>query len=178
MYHPPAVFRKFLPKMTSKITLEQVSYANPKHRQVLNSCLKSWFANPRDLNLTDPRMNYPFDFRQWIKLAYSNDDTVTYVLKTNDWIIGYFSLLLPLGKRTATLFHVFIDRGHRGKRLGNTLLLHAEAEVAKYDYNRIRLKVLPKNSIALQLYESAGFIQTGATINKSLIFEKRISGDR
>ncbi len=159
--------------MTNKITLDRISYANPKHRKILTSCMKSWFSNPQDLNFTDPRMRYPFDFRQWANLAYSGDDTVSYVLKQQNWIIGYFSLSLPIGQKTAILFHVYLDRGFRGKGLGKVLIDHVIQKTISNGYESLRLKVNPKNEKAIRLYESNGFIHIKILPGKILLMEKK-----
>jgi len=162
--------------MTNKITLEQISYANPKHRNILTSCLQNWFSNPRDLNFTDPRMTYPFDFRQWIRLAYSGDDTETWVLKKDNWIIGYFSLLFPPELKAATMFHVFIAPDFRRRGLGKTLIKYAEKSSLLNEYTSLRLKVNPKNENACRLYESTGFIHIKTLPGKTLLLEKKQLG--
>lgn len=159
--------------MTNKITLERISYANPKHRKILTSCLSEWFSNPRDLNFTDPRMRYPFDFRQWVQTAYSDDNIETWVMKKNNWIIGYFSISLPPGSKTAKLFHVFLDPQFRGQGFGKKLVRFSEEKSIKNGCFALRLKVNPKNEKAIGLYESFGFIHIKTLPGKALLMEKR-----
>ena len=52
------------------IKIEKVTYDNPKHRKILKVVLSKWFKNPKELNWTDPRINYPFNFNKWIELTY------------------------------------------------------------------------------------------------------------
>ena len=147
--------------MESKITIEKVSYSRTKDVRILKSCLETWFQNPKDLNLVDPSMNYPFNLNKWITKYYNRGTTRTFVLKMNDWIIGYMSLQLQSRNEFVHLFHVFIDRENRGKGLGKLLVNKAISYAKKGDIPVITLFVKPNNDTAIKLYNSFGFKNTG-----------------
>ena len=71
------------------ISIEKISYQNQKDLRILESVLSTWFKNPKELNWTDPRMKYPFKFKNWVALTYSYDDIDSYVIKSDDPIIRF-----------------------------------------------------------------------------------------
>jgi len=147
--------------MENGITIEQVSYNNEKQVRVLKACLETWFKNPKDLNLTAPQMTYPFNFNRWIANSYSKQNTLTYILKKDDWIIGYMSLQLQSKQDFIHLFHVFIDRSFRGKGFSKLLAQKAISYAQEKNIPAITLFVNPNNPIAIKLYESFGFTEIG-----------------
>ena len=60
------------------IKIEKVSYNNSKDRQVLKTILSKWFENPKELNWTDPRLNYPFNFNRWVELTYKDNNVKSF----------------------------------------------------------------------------------------------------
>ena len=147
--------------MVNEIIIEQVSYEKENDLRIIKSCLEKWFQNPKDLNLTAPNMKYPFNFNKWIADSYALANTHSYVLKKNNWIIGYASLQLKHSTDFVHLFHVFIDREYRGKGYSKFLLEYA-IEYAKENYiPAITLYVLPNNEPAINLYKSYGFVESG-----------------
>ena len=147
--------------MENGITIKQVSYNNEKQVRVLKACLETWFKNPKDLNLTAPQMTYPFNFNRWVADSYSKQNTLTYILKKDDWIIGYMSLQLQLQNDFIHLFHLFIDRSFRGKGISKILTQKAISFAREENFHTITLFVNPNNQIAIKLYESFGFTEIG-----------------
>jgi hypothetical protein len=39
------------------ITIEKISYQNKKDARILETVLKNWFKDPKELNLTSPNMS-------------------------------------------------------------------------------------------------------------------------
>jgi GNAT superfamily N-acetyltransferase len=69
-----------------------------------------------------------------------------------------------------------VDRGHRRAGLGMALIAHARewaADVAKLDW--IDLQVIGENRAAVGLYQHAGFIQAGETLDMFRIDGKSFS---
>ncbi len=147
--------------MDNSITIEKVSYENTEHARILKACLETWFQNPKDLNLTAPQMTYPFNFTRWIANSYTTQNTRSFILKKDKWIIGYMSLQLQPKNDFVHLFHVFIDREHRKKGLSKLLIEHSISFAKKMDIPAITLFVNPNNQIAIKLYESFGFKEIG-----------------
>jgi len=147
--------------MENGITIEQVSYNNKNQARVIKACLETWFKNPKDLNLTAPQMTYPFNFNRWIADSYSRQNTVTYILKKDKWIVGYMSFQLQPDEDFIHLFHVFIDRSFRGKGFSKLLAQKAISYARENNIPAITLFVNPNNPIAIKLYESFGFTKVG-----------------
>ena len=147
--------------MENGITIEQVSYNNEKQTRVIKACLETWFKNPKDLNLTAPQMTYPFNFNRWIADSYSKQNTLSYIIKKDKWIVGYMSLQLQPQKDIIHLFHVFIDRSFRGKGISKLLAQKAISYAHEKNIPAITLFVNPNNQIAIKLYESFGFTEIG-----------------
>lgn len=143
--------------MHNDISIEQVSYHNPKDARILQSCLETWFKNPKDLQLTNPTMIYPFNFNKWMTTYNSKMESITYVAKNDDWIIGHLSIQLRPQINSIHIFHVFIDRKNRSKGYSK-MLVNKALEYAKTNkIEKITLAVNKKNRIAIRLYENYGF---------------------
>ena len=61
------------------ISIEKISYRNMKDVRILETVLSNWFKNPKELNLIEPRMKYPFKFKKWVTLTYKNSDIESFV---------------------------------------------------------------------------------------------------
>lgn len=143
--------------MENGITIEQVSYKNTEQARILKACLETWFQNPKDLQLTSPKVPYPFKFKNWIDISYSTLESITYILKKDDWIIGHLSIQLRPQFNSIHIFHVFIDRDNRSKGYSN-LLVNKALEYAKVNNTeKITLAVHKNNPNAIGLYQSYGF---------------------
>ena len=146
------------------ISIEKVSYRNMKDVRILETVLSNWFKNPKELNLIEPRMNYPFKFKKWVALTYKNSDIESFVLKENKWIVGIGNIILNENNKWAHALHIFIDEKYRKKGLATKMLQHLES-LARYKKMRIlTLRVMPKNVPAKNLYKKMGFeeyINTG-----------------
>ena len=147
--------------MKNEITIEQVSYKNAEQTRILKACLETWFQNPKDLHLTAPQMTYPFHFNRWIADSYSKENTLTYILKKDKWIIGYMSLQLQPKKDFIHLFHIFIDQSFRRKGFSKLLIQKAISYSKENSIPTITLFVNPNNQSAIKLYELFGFKEIG-----------------
>jgi len=143
--------------MTNELSIKEVSYNNPKDLRILKRCLTEWFRNPKDLNLTSPTMRYPFDFKQWTHNSYAGRETVTFILKKDDWIIGHMGLNIRKEKRLVHIFHLFIDRQNRGQSYSKLLVEKAISFAREKGFKTVSLFVLPNNEPAMNLYKSYGF---------------------
>ena len=146
------------------IIIEKVNYNNTKDIRILETVLTNWFKNPKELNLVEPRMKYPFNFKKWVTLTYNNHDIKSFALKENKWIVGIGNIILNENNKWAHALHIFIDVKYRKKGLATKMLQHLES-LARYKKMRIlTLRVMPKNVPAKNLYEKIGFeeyINTG-----------------
>ena len=54
------------------LSIKELNYDNLKELRRLESALKNWFANPKELNFTDSEMRYPFDMKKWINKSFAS----------------------------------------------------------------------------------------------------------
>jgi len=139
------------------IKIEKVSYNNSKDRQVLKTILSKWFENPKELNWTDPRLNYPFNFNKWVELTYNDYNVKSFALKEDNWVIGIGNIILNKNTKFAKALHIFIDSKYRNKGLGTKMLKYLEALAKDDNMTTISINVMPKNKRAIKLYEKIGF---------------------
>ena len=161
--------------MEKGFTIEQVSYENAKQTRILQACLETWFQNPKDLHLTAPQMTYPFNFNRWLIDSYSKQNTLTFILKKEKWIIGYMSLQLQPKNDFIHLFHVFIDRSFRGTGYSKLLAQKAISYAEEENISAITLFVNPNNQLAINLYESFGFKEIGISKTGSVRMKLEIN---
>ena len=153
-------------------TLEEISYSRKEDRRIIEAVLKSWFKDPKTLNFVDPRMTFPFKFKKWVNLSYSNSNTSTLVLKIGDWIIGYISLVKI--ENIGHLFHLYIDPSNRGNGLGKKLIHAIEDRGMNLGCDTFSLNVAPKNENAIELYKCLGYKKTGQSGNLSIKMQKSV----
>ena len=143
--------------MSENITITKVNYSKQRDRKVLQSCLKNWFSDPKALNLTDPRMSYPFRFEKWMKLSYSEGEKKTWILWENEWIVAYLSLSFVPEENRGHLFHLYVDREHRKRGHARKLIHQAESWAKDRNCTHLTLRVFSGNELAIKLYNSLGF---------------------
>ncbi len=139
------------------LEIKTVNYDNPKQARVLKVCLSEWFRNPKDLNLTSPKMAYPFNFNHWVKNYYSSAPVETLALFADNWIVGHIALrYFELTKR-AHIFHLIVAPDQRGKGYARQLIEAAEIAAGKAGYEQVTLYVNPGNRPAFNLYSRLGY---------------------
>ena len=154
------------------ITIEKVSYRNKKDLRILEAVLTNWFKNPKELNLVDPRMSYPFNFKKWVTLTYTDQEIHSFTIKSEKWIIGIGDLMIRPESKRADVLHVFIDPDYRQQGLGERMVRHLESLGRNEKMEILGLRVTPKNKAAIKLYEKLGFEETVSSKRKGLLFEK------
>ena len=155
--------------MNTKIIIKRMNYENPKHKNVLISCLGTWFSNPKDLHLTDPRMSFPFKFNQWVKISYNSNDSETWGAFSKDWMVGMCSMKnLPIEKQVH-LYHMYVDKEYRRLGIGKKLIKKIIEQAKKTETKIISLNVVAGNKVAISLYSKMGFIQEKQGQNIRLI---------
>ena len=160
--------------MSENITITKVSYSRQRDRKVLQSCLNNWFSDPKALNLTDPRMSYPFRFEKWVKLSYSEGDKDTWVLRVNEWIVAYLSLRFISEENQGRLFHLFVDQEYRKRGYAQKLIHQAESRAKDRNCTHLTLRVTPGNEPAMNLYNSFGFKLLPRKGKNNLAMEKSL----
>ena len=144
------------------ITIEKISYQNKKDARILETVLKNWFKDPKELNLTSPNMSYPFNFKKWVTLTYAGQEIHSFAIKSEDWIIGIGNLRI-------------IDPEYRQQGLAEKMVRHLESLGRSEKMEVMTLRVVPKNKPAIKLYKKLGFEETGSSKRKGLLFEKKLN---
>ena len=154
------------------ITIEKISYQNKKDVRILEAALTNWFKDPKELNLTDPKMSYPFNFKKWVTLNYTEQEIHSFVIKSEDWIIGIGNLMIIPETKRAHALHIFIDPDYRQQGLTEKMVRHLELLARSEKMEVMTFRVMPKNKPAIRLYEKLGFEETVSSKRKGLLFEK------
>ena len=124
------------------VCIENVSYKNKNDIRILEAVFTNWFKNPKELNLIEPRMNYPFNFKKWVALTYENSDIKSFALKENKWIVGIGNIIFNEDKKWAHALHIFIDEKYRKKGLGTKMLQHLESLARDKKMKILTLRVM------------------------------------
>ena len=154
------------------IKIEKITYDNPKDRKVLKIVLSKWFKNPKELNCTDPRINYPFNFNKWVELTYKNSKVNSFILKEKKMIIGIGNIILNKKTNYAHALHIFIDPEYRKNGLGTEILKHLVTIAKNEKMKKITVNVMPKNFPAIKLYKKFGFQELKSNELQWLQFQK------
>ena len=157
------------------IKIKSISYNNAKDIRVLETVLANWFNNPKELNLIEPRMSYPFNFKKWFELSYKELNVESFSWKNDKWIIGIGNIKLNQKSQKAHAFHIFTDPKYRNQGLATKMLQHLEdlAKNKKMEY--LTINVTPKNKAVKSLYEKLGFHLVKTTKEKWQKMEKLIA---
>ena len=157
------------------ITIKKISYQNKKDARILETVLTNWFKDPKELNLTSPNMSYPFKFKKWVMLTDTDQEIHSFVMKSEDWIIGMGSLRIIPDTKRAHAYHIFIDPEYRQKGLAEKMVRHLELLGRSEKMEVMTLRVVPKNKPAIKLYKKLGFEETASSKRKGLFFEKKLN---
>ena len=161
-----------LPISIKMIKIHIADYKNPEQTRLLEGCLKNWFRNPKDLNLTSPKTRYPFKFKQWRKKFYSDSDTLSCVVLNNKLIVGHVSLRFSDDRRRGHIFHLIITPEYRGQGYARKLINYLENIVSELKLEKFTLNVNPGNQTARQLYDKLGYSTEGKSGYKSITMQK------
>ena len=156
------------------ITIEKVSYAHTKDARILEAVLVKWFQNPKDLNLPSPNMSYPFKFKKWVSTYYTQNPIDSFVIKSDDWIVGIGSIKISSETKRGHIFHIFIDKEYRNQGFGRKTMDNLESFAKKEKMEFLTLRVMPKNEPAIKLYEKLGFVNKGSTKQGDLLMKKSL----
>ena len=47
------------------IKIKKIDFNDKNDSRILESALSNWFKDPKELNLVEPRLHYPFNFKKW-----------------------------------------------------------------------------------------------------------------
>ncbi|MGY8750400.1 MAG: GNAT family N-acetyltransferase [Fidelibacterota bacterium] len=157
------------------IKIKNISYKKTKDIRILETVLANWFNNPKELNLIEPRMSYPFNFKKWVELSYKESNIESFSWKNDMWIIGLGNIRFNENTQKAHAFHIFTDPKYRNQGLATKMLEHLESLAKNKNMEALTINVVPKNNSAKALYEKIGFKNIKSSKKKWEKMEKIIA---
>ena len=157
------------------IKIKNISYKNTKDIRILETVLTNWFKNPKELNLVDPRMSYPFSFKKWVELSYKDSNVESFAWKKDKLIIGIGNIKFNEESKRAHAFHIFTDPKYRNEGLATKILKYLEYLAKNEKMKSLTINVMPKNKTAKVLYEKVGFQKVKINKGKWEKMEKLIA---
>jgi len=156
------------------INIETVNYKNSKDLRILETVVSNWFKDPKELNLTEPRIGYPFNFKKWVELTYKESNVKSFTFKKDKWIIGIGNIRINKETNQSHALHIFIDPEYRKRGLATKMIKHLEAIAYDANMTAITINVMPKNESAIKLYKKIGFLRVESNKNLWLKFQKNL----
>ena len=155
------------------LAIKEINYDNLDDLKKLESALKNWFTNPKELNFTDPNMQYPFDMKKWININYKLNKIETIALSKDNWIKGFGGVKFFEKSNRAHITQIYLDSGHRGKGYKKQMIDYIEDLGAKKNVKTLSISAMKKDISARTLYESFDY-QEVDTKGNVITLEKTI----
>ena len=155
------------------LSIKELNYDNLNDLRKLESALKNWFTDPKELNFTDSEMRYPFDMKKWININYKINKIQTVVLTKDDWIIGYVGVKFLEKDRKAHIAQIFLDPNHRGNGYRNKIINYIQDLSVKNKIKTITITAMNKDKSSRELYINSGFVEKEESGNR-IYLEKDI----
>ena len=137
--------------------IEKVDYLNKKCGRTLESALTTWFRNPKDLGLVEPRMRYPFNYNKWLTLNSNISELNNFIIKEDSWIVGFSNVQLDKKLRRVFILHLFIDPHHRKKGFATKMLEYLELLAQKKNMLGITIQFNSNNYPVERLLSKSGY---------------------
>ena len=153
------------------LIIKEIDYQNSKDISKLESALKNWFSNPKDLNFADPDSKYPFDMKKWINVNYKINKIRTVALYKDEWIIGFAGIKFLDESNIAHISQIYIDKDRRGEDCKEFLIKEIEKIAIKENVNKLIITAMRKDELSQEVYKKLRFKEIGIVGNK-INFEK------
>ena len=154
------------------LSIKELNYDNLDELRKLESALKNWFANPKELNFTDSEMRYPFDMKKWINVNYKLNKIQTIVLSKDNWIIGYGGVKFIKKSNCAHIAQIFLDLSHRGNGYRAKIVNYIENISINNELSDLTITVMKKDKTAQDLYKNLGFVEIEELGNRIYMSKK------
>jgi ribosomal protein S18 acetylase RimI-like enzyme len=122
-------------------------------------------AQIEDVDALHALENVSFEFDRLTKRRFKYwvgaDNAVFLVAYEEEILMGYALVIMRKGSRSARLYSIATAIKARGQKLGQQLLLAAEAQAVEQGSLFMRLEVATDNAYAIHLYETLGYKQFG-----------------
>ena len=139
------------------LSIKELNYDNLDELRKLESALKNWFANPKELNFTDSEMRYPFDMKKWININYRLNKIQTVVLSKDDWIIGYGGVKFANKNNIAHIAQMYLDSNHRGQGYKKKMIEYIENLAITNKVKTLTINAMKKDIYSRELYQKLGY---------------------
>tara|TARA_B100000614_G_C14389873_1_gene429174 strand:- start:211 stop:693 length:483 start_codon:yes stop_codon:yes gene_type:complete len=153
------------------LIIKEIDYQNSKDISKLESALKNWFSNPKDLNFADPDSKYPFDMKKWINVNFKINNIRTIALYKDEWIIGFAGIKFFNNSNKAHIAQIYIDKDRRGEGFKEFLIKEIEKIAIKENVNKLIITAMSKDELSHELYKKLRFKEIG-TVGNKINFEK------
>ena len=153
------------------LSIKELNYDNLNDLRKLESALKNWFANPKELNFTDSEMRYPFDMKKWININSKINKIQTVVLTKEDWIIGYGGVKFVEKDFKAHIAQIFLDPEYRGNGYRNKIVKYIEDIAATNKVKTLTINAMKKDFYSRKLLQKLGYHEIKNSGNV-IFFEK------
>ncbi len=139
------------------IRIKEINYDNLDDLKKLESALKNWFANPKELNFTDPNMQYPFNMKKWININYKLNQIQTIVLSKDSWIIGFSGLKLFEKSNRGHIAQIYLESDHRGKGYRKKMIDYIEDLATTNKVKTLTINAMKKDVRSRKLFQTLGY---------------------
>ena len=156
------------------LSIKELNYDNLDELRKLESALKNWFTNPKELNFTDSEMRYPFDMKKWININYKLNKIQTVVLSKDNWIIGYGGVKFINKGSRAHIAQIYLDLKQRGNGYRSKIVKYIEDLSVKNKLKILTITAMKKDESSRELYRHLGFVE-GEESGNRIYMEKEIS---
>ena len=156
------------------LTIKEIDYENSKDLSKLESALKNWFSNPKDLNFADPNTQYPFDMKKWTRVNHKLNKIKTLAALKNEWIVGFIGIKVFEDLSLAQITQIYVDDEHKGKGYKEILIKNVEEKIFKQNIDKLTITSMKKDGSAQLLYKKLSFKEVGVSGNK-INFEKKLT---
>ena len=156
------------------LTIKEIDYENSKDLSKLESALKNWFSNPKDLNFADPNTQYPFDMKKWTRVNHKLNKIKTLAALKNEWIVGFIGIKVFEDLSLAHITQIYVDDEHKDKGYKEILIKNVEKKIFKQNIDRLTINSMKKDDSAQLLYKKLSFKEVGVSGNK-INFEKKLT---
>tara|TARA_B100000674_G_scaffold487395_1_gene497634 strand:+ start:399 stop:875 length:477 start_codon:yes stop_codon:yes gene_type:complete len=153
------------------LSIKELNYDNLNDLRKLESALKNWFADPKELNFTDSEMRYPFDMKKWININYRINKIKNVVLTKDDWIIGYGGVKFVEKDSKAHITQIFLDPEYRGNGYRNKIIEHLEDLASTNKAKTLTINAMKKDISSRRVFQTLGYNEIKNSGN-IIFFEK------
>ena len=160
------------------IKIKKIDFKNKNDSRIIESALNNWFKDPKELNLFEPRLHYPFNFKKWKAIVYKSSNTENFTLIKNKWVIGIGNILFNTDLKSAQIMHIYIDDNYRRKGFATNIIQYLEKIANNNKMKILTMRIMPNNEPAKSLFTKLDFSKETTNVisknKKAVNFYKKI----